>query len=61
MSLIELREKRAEAIVHCGEDNRMGHNLSEATRARRQGEEHTRGQKDEQKHGDKDVGVEHLY
>jgi hypothetical protein len=60
MSLIILRENGAETQVDRAKHNGVRHNLSEAARARREGEEHARGEEDEENHGDNDVGVEHL-
>ena len=58
--LIIRRENGAKTGVHRAEHNRVGHDLSEATRAGREREKHAGGEEDEENYGNEDVGVEHL-
>ena len=55
--LIVLREHRAESPVDCAKHYRMGDGLDEERGAGRESQEDSRGQEDEENHGDEDVCV----
>ena len=54
---VVLRERRAKTPVHQAEYHRVGQNLSDAAATRRQGQQNTRRQKNEQQHGNPDVKI----
>jgi hypothetical protein len=56
--LIILREHGAERPVDKTEHGSVGHGLDEEPGARREGEEETRSEDDEQNHRDEDICVE---
>jgi len=59
--LIVLGERHAKAGVDCAEDNGVGDHLDDVGGARREAEEDSGREEDEENNGDKNVGVEHLY
>ena len=58
--LIILREHHAKTRIHSTEDNGVGEHLHKVRRARRQAQENSRGEEDEEENGDDDVKI-HVY
>ena len=58
---VVLGESDAQAIVDSAEHQRVRDGLDQERLARRQGQQHARGQHDEQDHGDDNVEVHFIY